>query len=92
MKLVEQVCNQGVATDDGQKAHAASANALEGRSVILDQLGRGSCTSAHVFRGHASVRDYWDTWKHGEAEHAALQGSCEVSRVRGAEDPQSAER
>lgn len=67
---------QDVTMDGGQKAHVASVNDSEGHSVAVpDQLGWGSCTTDRGFQVHASERDYQDTWKHGEALRAALQGS-----------------
>jgi len=67
MKLVVQASIQDAVKVDGREAHAASMNVQECRSVIvLDQLGRGSCTSDLAVRVHASARDYRDTLEHGE--------------------------
>lgn len=86
MKSVELVSIQDAATDDGQKAHAASVNALECRFVIaLDQLMRGSCMWLP-----ASEQDYWDTWDE-KPWCVVAQGSLEVFRVRGPEVPQAAD-
>jgi len=65
MRLVEPASMQDAPMDDGQKAHAALVDVLECRSaIVLDQPGRGSCTSDRAFRVHASEQDYWDTWEH----------------------------